>query len=223
MNKNSIYDYLGWIAVVAVPIAPVFFFAHKIYNVALTMAGSFWLSLSVGVISAIGLEIVGIYAGHTAMEFWRRGDNTRAAISGAIMLAYVAIGVWEWWGTVGVVMFVIAPLVYVLLALQEMLKTEDAKEADAVVFEQDEKIKDNDFKRQMIAERQRLKHELALEQMKASTAIAQANPVLAVQEQVQTGASYECEDCGKTYKTVQALNAHGRFCKGVPMLNGKSA
>ena len=90
MNKNSIYDYLGWIAVVAVPIAPVFFFAHKIYNVALTMAGSFWLSLSVGVISAIGLEIVGIYAGHTAMEFWRRGDNTRAAISGAIMLAYVA-------------------------------------------------------------------------------------------------------------------------------------
>lgn len=220
--KKSIYDYLGWIAVVAVPIAPVFFFAHKIYNVAYAMANSFWLALGVGLVSAIGLEIVGIYAGHTTMEFWRRGDNTRAVISGLIMLAYVGIGVYELWGTVGVVMFIIAPLVYVLLALQEMLKVEDGKEAGAITFEQNEKKADSQFKRDMIAERQRLKHELALEQMRASTAKAQAEPVLAAPMQEPARTSYECEDCNRGFSTVQALNAHGRFCKGVRVLNGVS-
>ena len=32
---------------------------------------------------------------------------------------------------------------------------------------------------------------------------------------------HECEDCKKAFKTVQALNAHGRFCKGIPVNGNK--
>ena len=41
-------------------------------------------------------------------------------------------------------------------------------------------------------------------------------------EQEQEVDSYECEDCGKVFGTVNALNAHGRFCAARVSPNGQN-
>lgn len=121
MNR---YSFLSSIAILTVPLAPVFFFGWQVHTEVLATSQSLWLSIPVGLLSAIGLEIIGILAGHLAMEFWRSGNMQRAYLSGAVMLVYVVIGVWELWGTIGAVMFIIAPLVYVLVALQDVATLE---------------------------------------------------------------------------------------------------
>lgn len=126
--KNP-YTILGWLAIVAVPISPVFFFGWKVHTEVFATSQSLWLSAPVGLLSAIGLEIIGILAGHLAMEFWRSGNMSRAYVAAGIMGVYVIIGVWELWGTVGAVMFIIAPLVYVLVALRQVADQEATEHA----------------------------------------------------------------------------------------------
>ena len=140
----NLYTILGWIATIAVPISPVFFFGWEVYKQVLTRSSSWLLAGGVGLVSAIGLEIVGILAGHLAMEFWRAGRMNRAYLAGGIMAIYVLIGVIELWGTIGVVMFLIAPLVYVLVALNQVAEYEqregerDKKRSQVIDYRQHE-------------------------------------------------------------------------------------
>ena len=113
----------------AVPLAPVFFSAWDVYKEVLGRANYWLLAAGVGLVSAIGLELVGVLAGHLAMEFWRTGNTQRAILSGGIMGVYVLIGVVQLWGTIGMVMFIIAPLVYVLVALRQVAEQEATEQA----------------------------------------------------------------------------------------------
>jgi hypothetical protein len=198
-----IYNILSFLAPVFVPIAPVIFFGWKVYTAVQTMTKSPWLSIPAGALTAFGLEAVGILAGHVGMVAWRRGDNRTAVIAAVIMAAYVGIGSWELRGSVGMVVFWIAPLVYVLVALQELVKQDTQQDGTRLAFDLEQQALDNEAKRA-------LKAELALAKL------AQASIVPAVMQNNASNAAHECEKCGRKFNTVQALNAHiGRWCKAV--------
>lgn len=213
MNRNP-YTYLGWLAIVAVPIAPVFFFAWDVYQEVLTRANYWLLAAGVGLVSAIGLELVGVLAGHLAMEFWRTGNTQRAILSGGIMGVYVLIGVIQLWGTIGMVMFIIAPLVYVLVALRQVAEqeaTEHARhEKRSIVIDYRAKEAQADRQHQLELERLRLANEVKLAKVQASTM-----PALPAQEPAQSELNlHKCGKCQRDFATVQGLNAHQRFCAG---------
>lgn len=179
----NLYTILGWIATVAVPISPVFFFGWEVYKQVLTRSSSWLLAGGVGLVSAIGLEIVGILAGHLAMEFWRSGRMNRAYLAAGIMAIYVLIGIVELWGTIGVVMFLIAPLVYVLVALNQVAEYEqregekDKKRSQVIDYRQHEA--EAQRKHDLELERLRLANEVKLAKVNAAT-IAQPVTVAAV-------------------------------------------
>lgn len=157
-----IYSLLGYLAMGLTPIGAVIFFGWRVYTAVLEMTGSVWLSLLGGLSAATGLEIVGIFAGHVSMVFWERKDG-RWRLAAAIMVVYVAIGVVELWGTVGVVMFLISPLVYVLVALrvglEDEIERETAVNESRTSFDLEQLRLDRELAREM--KRARLKAKLA--------------------------------------------------------------
>jgi hypothetical protein len=43
-------------------------------------------------------------------------------------------------------------------------------------------------------------------------------------ERIAAESRIECEDCGREFTTIKALNAHGQWCKAkVPAMNGHVA
>jgi DNA-binding CsgD family transcriptional regulator len=156
--KITLYGFLSFVAILAVPVAPVFFFGWRVYEEVSRKAGPLLGGL-VGLFSAIGLEIVGVLAGHLATEFWKTGKTSRAVLAAAIMGIYVVIGVYELRGTIGAVMFVIAPLVYVLVGLQYIASDEKTQEQ-----RQDNRKQVIDYReREAAAQRQ---HELDMERLR---------------------------------------------------------
>lgn len=165
------YDYLSLIAMIAVPLAPAFFFGHAVYTAVVSLPAAAWIAVTVGVMAALGLELVGILAGHVANTAWRLGDYGRAVLGGLIMAVYVVIGVVELWGSIGAVMFLIAPLVYLLAALQEGLHTavnqQAAETAVSRQQEQEDRRQQRDHEQRMELERLRLAHEEKLARIAA--------------------------------------------------------
>lgn len=169
------YSYLSTLAILTVPLAPVFFFGWQVHTEVLTTSQSLWLSVPVGLLSAIGLEVIGILAGHLAMEFWRSGNMQRAYLSGVVMAVYVVIGFWELRGTIGAVMFIIAPLVYVLVALQDVATLERhdatiaAKRSDVIGYRERKEQADRD--QQLKLEKLRLDADVKKEKIHAPVSL----------------------------------------------------
>lgn len=127
MKKTNAYSMLGWLAMILTPVGAVIFFGWRVYTAVYTETSSDWLAIPAGIAAAVGLEMVGIFAGHLAMELWQRKDG-RAWLAVGIMVVYVAIGVIELAGTIGQVMFLIAPLVYVLVGLRQAVDEQVGRE-----------------------------------------------------------------------------------------------
>jgi uncharacterized protein YqfA (UPF0365 family) len=117
---------------------------------------------------------------------------------------------------VGTLMFLLSLAVYLLIGLSDdMQAAEQAEQAErerraaeaeaAAKQEQAERAADRELERQLKLERARAKAERAKASMERAE--SKQEPALSQQE------SYECEDCGQGFGTVQALNAHGRWCK----------
>ncbi|MBX3058277.1 MAG: hypothetical protein KF770_17580 [Anaerolineae bacterium] len=165
------YDYLSLVAMIAVPLAPAFFFGHMVYTAVAMLPAPAWLAIIIGVAAAVGLELVGILAGHVANTAWTVKDYGRAALGALVMVVYVAIGVVELWGSIGAVMFLIAPLVYLLAALQEGLHTavnqQVAETAVSRQQEQEERRQQREHEQRMELERLRLAHDEKLARIAA--------------------------------------------------------
>jgi hypothetical protein len=169
--KKDIYSHLSILAMVAVPIAPAFYFGFEVARDVYNMVFG-WLnhSLTAGIFAAliglgavIGLELVGILSGHNIVKYFSLGMNKIAAVCGLILIAYVALGIvgLEEVLAKGVVMFLTAPLVYVLASMQQTAVEIDTKQNNAEQIELEwqlqEKAKDNELNRQLKAERTRAK------------------------------------------------------------------
>jgi hypothetical protein len=169
--KKDIYSQLSVLAMVAVPIAPAFYFgfdvAKDVYDMVFgwlqnpIVAGIFAALIGLGAV--IGLELVGILSGHNIVKYFSLGMNKIAAVCGFILVAYVALGIvgLEEFLAKGVVMFLTAPLVYVLASMQQTAvdihTRQDENEQAKLEWELAEKAKDNELNRQLRAEKTRAK------------------------------------------------------------------
>jgi uncharacterized protein YbcC (UPF0753/DUF2309 family) len=168
------------------------------------------LALVVAGCAALGLELLGVYAGHNMVHFWHSGHMAFAGVSALIMLAYVGFGMYELWGTVAATAFMIAPLAYVSTGLGQV----------ALDMQGDTKEEQKDkraWRAQQLAAQERVQMakieadkaaRVAEVQAQAAQAAHHASTVLAQPAPSQ----HECGQCGRTFGTSQALNAHKRFC-----------
>lgn len=195
---NRLYNALGLAAPFLIALAPALFFGWHVYAETLALTGVAWLSVLGGVSCALGLEFIGFYGGHVASEAYRQHDR-RWIVAAAIFLAYVAIGAAALTG-VQRVAYLLAPLGYALLAMASTLEDErqDAQaEANTLRAE----------RLQAARERRAMRHEERLAALSASTELAQSD-----KEPAQSG--HECGQCGRMFASMQAVNAHKRFCGG---------
>lgn len=169
--KKDFHSYLSIVAMIAVPIAPAFYFgfdvAKDVYDKVFgwlqnpIVAGIFAGLIGLGAVA--GLELVGILSGHNIVKYYSLGMHKIAGICGLILIAYVGLGIvgLENWLTKGVVMFLTAPLVYVLASMQQTAANIHTTQADneqaLLEFKLAEEAKDNELKRQLKAEKERAK------------------------------------------------------------------
>lgn len=214
MNTNRFYDAATIAAVVLTPIAPAVFFGSSVYAEAIDFVPSVRLAQAGAVATAIGWELVGILAGHVTLGLLRQ--RNRLWFAGAlILLAYAGLGAWALPGVLRIA-FVASLLSYLVAGLR-YIHAQGETEAHAVAEERKtERVEDRQARRESRERERERAHELqvlALSQHptpSAGTEPAQSGPSAAMSEHV-------CEDCGQSFRTVQAINAHRRFCKGAPL------
>ena len=125
MSSKKIYTGLSWFAIIATPLAPVFFFGHKIYLAisGFDVWGHWLIATGVGILSAIGLELIGILAGHACIEYVKQKQLIPASLAGVILLVYTAIGIYELQGTIGPVLYLMLIRTPNLLAFSSASRT----------------------------------------------------------------------------------------------------
>ncbi len=80
------------------------------------------------ILTAVGIEAVGILSGHTLEGFWRIGDKKRAWLSFALLMIYTGAGIAILWGNWSLLPIpIIAMVVYLSAALAQSLEVEQAK------------------------------------------------------------------------------------------------
>ncbi len=174
MAGNIFTAFISRLAPFVVPLAPAFFFAHSIYGQVLAMTDDPTLALALGAIAAAGLEIVGIMAAHRAVGFYSKGESGKAQTAVVITAVYLLIGI----GGIalfentlfnakvtGIVMFIIAGMVYLLLGLSE-----DSRKTEREATTEQERMEGREaeqeaWQRKLQMEKMRLDHELKLKRI----------------------------------------------------------
>lgn len=187
MPKWDSYSAMGWIGIFTVPLAPAFFFAWDIFTEVMGKTGGIVaLAVAVAIAAAVGLEVVGILAGHNAIEFWKRKERESAIAAGVIMVCYTAIGMYQLRGTTGAIMFLVAPMVYILVALRHNLGEEKTAEKQQVNYDRRVEAQEREHRQRLEAAQLKLKHEERMEQIKAKATTPVAQIVAMQQPQATT-------------------------------------
>lgn len=213
---------LSMIAPIVTPLAPAAFFGHSAYMALFEATGLVWLSVVAGIATAAGLEMVGILAGHTAIEFWRFNDR-RAWLAALLLLAYIAIGTVELWHVpVGRAVFLIAGLAYIVVGLRT-----DAAQVSANLTQ--ESAEDRKNAQELATLRLQYQHEEKLARIQAQAAAQSAQAASSAAQTAaqsaaqsaqfeslaaQTAAQYVCA-CGKSFAVPQSYSAHRRHCTAI--------
>jgi hypothetical protein len=221
MKPKNIYTPITIIAMLTMPAAAAINFGDAAYD-ALLGRTSQWIAVSGGIATGIGFEAIGILAGHLAVLFYSRRDS-RAVAAIAALVAYVSIGMYELW-SIDMARFVplLAGLVYLLAGLQH--EATEEKEAETAVnqtkleYQLEQARLDREAERERKARGQADKTAVQLARIEAKASMrANQSQHRASLEQIELAPErIECEDCGQSFGTVQALNAHGRWCKAKP-------
>lgn len=157
---NKVYLFIGWLSTITMPAAAAANFGLAAYEAFLPRAGA-WFAITVGVLTAIGFESIGILFGHTAVSFHARGDR-RWLVSAAGMAAYVTVGSVELYA-VPFSRFVpmLAALAYVAVALLADVET-------AVSDERTIEADNMAWQRKLERERLHMQHQEKLAKIEAS-------------------------------------------------------
>jgi len=158
MNESKLIKHLPTIGRIFTPAAMLVVLTYEI-TASQTVTGGWAIAILIGAAAtAVGIEAVGILAGHTFEAYWRVGDNGRARLALALLGVYTVAGLVILWGNWALMPIpIIAAVVYLVSGLAESLTAQQAKEAakDAAVeaFELQEKAKDREWQRQLEARR----------------------------------------------------------------------
>ena len=125
MNSTT-YRKLSTAGVLAVPVAPAAFLGLRLFaqgqREAVELFGSsdltavFLLLATAAGITAVGLELVGILSGHVTAKLYQRQDG-RWKLTAIALIAYTILGWSALRGTAGAFAFLIAPLIYLVAAI----------------------------------------------------------------------------------------------------------
>jgi hypothetical protein len=209
---NRFYNTLAALAVILTPVAMMTAFGWTTYAEILKQTGVPWLALLSGLAAAAALETIGIVAGETTLWFHGRHDR-RWLASAAVLLIYVAFSLHALRGTPLALLPLLAGAVYILVGLRAQAQREtaaaDTHAAADRAWEQEKwRIEQDDRTRVRLAKVE------VLAQSQHSAPPASTQP--AQSEPSHRTSGHQCEDCGRTFATVHAINAHRRFCPGTP-------
>lgn len=169
------YKIIGWFAMIFTPIAPSSFFGWRVYTVVDDMSGLWWLSFGSAVAAVIGLEAVGILAGHTAIDAVRLKKYEAGVFAALVLIAYVVIGVYELWGTIGAVIFLIAPLAYLAVGLREALHEVDSEKKQQAAEKSRSRQAQIDAQKEIKLAEIEAKKEVAIEREKLAVSFRQVS------------------------------------------------
>lgn len=158
MNESKLIKHLPTIGRIFTPAAMLVVLTYEISTSQNVTGAWVWAILAGAAATAVGVEAVGILAGHTFEAYWRVGDNGRARLALALLGVYTIAGLVILWGNWALMPIpIIAAVVYLVSGLAESLTAQQAKEAakDAAVeaFELQEKAKDREWQRQLEAKK----------------------------------------------------------------------
>lgn len=189
------YNILAALAVILTPVAMMTAFGWSAYSAVLAETGAPILAAVSGIATAAAIEVIGIVAGETALWFHGRHD-ARWKTAALILTLYVLFGLYILAGTRLAPLPVMAGAVYVLVGLRAQAARETAAEnghaAEAAAWEQEKW-------RIVQADKTRVK-------------VARASTVPASSQHDASTQPHVCERCERQFASVQALNAHKRFC-----------
>lgn len=173
--KTETYRKLASVAVFAVPVAPAAFLGIQLFaqgqNEAAELFGeagltaiSLLLALAAAV-TAVGLELVGILSGHVTAKLYQRQDK-RWALTALALAGYTLLGWTALRGTTGAFAFLIAPLIYLVAAVNtaadEQHEEEQQQAAATAADEQRRADEQLAFEREQQRQRLELDRQLAL-------------------------------------------------------------
>ena len=209
------YNALAALAVLLTPAAMMTVAGWEAYALTLARTGAVWLAVLTGVATAAALECVGILAGETALLFHGRGDR-RWRLAAAVMLAYVAAGLYVLRGTPLAFLPILAGAVYLLIGLRAQGQRETALSG---ARQQEEREWTREQWRIQESNRTAVKLARLQAEHPASASTVQAAPS-GVASKVQASANgaskaassavYQCKQCASAFPTMQALGGHVR-------------
>lgn len=167
--------HLAHIARITTPAAMVVFLSYELSR-SLAVTGWWYAFLLMGsVATAVGIEIVGILAGHTLEGYWRLGDTGRGFLAFVLLLAYTVAAVYVLRGNaVLTAVPIVAAIVYILAALADGLHTaenqQEQEAAAALDYDLESRRAEDEHRRRMEAAELRLKHEERLARIEAKKA-----------------------------------------------------
>lgn len=151
----------------AVPIVPAASMAHSVFIESSKMEiwGQFtWLIVGLALAGGFAFELVGIGAGHMSIRFFVSESWTFFTLSVVALLAYVLIGLVELGFTTFGLFLIIAPFVYLLSGMLEVAEQQADDIKESAKIERERNLEADRRK----AEMERARHEIELEEMKAT-------------------------------------------------------
>lgn len=175
MKLSSVLPLIGRLFT---PLAMVVFLAYEISS-SQQVPGAWQTVVILGAVcTAMGVEVVGILSGHAVERFWRLGDSTRTAVSLLLLGVYTAAGTFILWGTIMVVVPLIAAVLYIVAALVEGVEERVQRDAESTAvrsqFDMEQEALDRQAERDRQAAEAKSKHEEEIARVQAEAQIALA-------------------------------------------------
>lgn len=200
----------AFIAPLSAPVPSAISIAAEAYSFTLPQAGWFWAY--VAAFSAfIGIETVGAASCYATVKLHRQrqyGVEFWVALTG--ILVYIGSGIGTLWHSPTIIFFFLAPFAYFAYSILQSMEHEVVQKTS----ETEAQIRLIEAQTRLEVEVKRL--ELAQEKERTKQAKAEQSQLVPAQSQlVPAIKQHKCQLCEQGFGSVQALNAHKRFCKGV--------
>lgn len=172
MNESKLIKHLPTVGRIFTPAAMLVVLTYEI-TTSQTVTGGWAVAILIGAAAtAVGIEAVGILAGHTFEAYWRAGDNGRARLALALLGIYTAAGVYILWENKALVPIpIVAAIVYLVSGLAESLTALQAQQAtiqaEQTQFEREELAKDKALERELRRQEQADKTAVQLAKIEA--------------------------------------------------------
>jgi hypothetical protein len=159
MNESKLIKHLPTIGRIFTPAAMLVVLTYEI-TTSQTVTGGWAIAILIGAAAtAVGIEAVGILAGHTFEAYWRAGDNGRARLALLLLGIYTAAGVYILWGNRALLPIpVVAAVVYLVSGLAESLTAAQVQQARQTAvrsaFELEQEREDRELERELRRQQQ---------------------------------------------------------------------